>query len=194
MCIASLNIGLKTAHTAYTQNALITAEFIADTPIFNDYMKLYKAFPNAKLVYLERDLAQWVPSIRRLLQRMLPKLQKQGGGFNDTLKRCYFETFPNLNEHLLNDDGYLIECYNAHHKRFESFIEMNDVEYLKVNLSDPNSNTSFAKFMSVPSVEVPHVNKRGKVTAWNDIKHPLKVESTRNGKVDKDSSLYLFNQ
>ncbi|KZN62015.1 hypothetical protein N473_20955 [Pseudoalteromonas luteoviolacea CPMOR-1] len=192
LCIASLDIGLKTAHTAYTQSALNTAEFIADTPVFNDYIQLYQAFPSAKFVYLERELAQWVPSVRRLLQRMLPKLQKQGGGFNDTLKRCYFETFPGLNEHLINDDAYLIQCYNAHQKRVESFIEMNSVEYLKVNLSDANCNTRFAKFMSVPSVEIPHVNKRGKVTAWNDIKHPLKVESTRSGKVDKDSALYQF--
>ena len=29
------------------------------------------------------------------------------------------------------------------------------------------------------------MNMGGKVTAWNDIKHPLKVESTAKGRIDK---------
>jgi len=29
------------------------------------------------------------------------------------------------------------------------------------------------------------MNIGGKVTAWNNIKHPLKVASTANGKIDK---------
>ncbi|WP_231102115.1 sulfotransferase [Pseudoalteromonas luteoviolacea] len=190
LCVSSLDIGLKTAHTAYTQHTLKTAEFIADTPVFNDFQKLYQHFPQAKFIYLERDHNVWIPSIRRLLIRMLPKLIVQGGGFNETLKRCYFDVFNGLDEKNINDDDYLIECYNRHKQRVVDFFESTNVEHVTINLSEIDSTPKFAQFMSVPKVSIPHVNKHGKVTAWNDIKHPLKVESTRIGKVDKDSILY----
>ncbi|MBQ4836493.1 MULTISPECIES: sulfotransferase [Pseudoalteromonas] len=192
LCVASLDIGLKTAHTAYTQHTLQTAEFIADTPVFNDYTQLHEKFPDAKYIYLEREHELWIPSIRRLLLRMLPKLANQSGGFNDTLKRCYFNVFPELSEEKIHCDEYLIECYNRHKKRVSTFFEDSRVGHISINLSDSLSCETFSQFMSAPMVNIPHLNKKGKVTAWNDIKHPLKIESTRIGKVDKDVSLYDF--
>jgi hypothetical protein len=42
--------------------------------------------------------------------------------------------------------------------------------------------------------DMPKLNVNGKVTAWNDLKHPLKISSTRMGKVDKDTDLLAFMQ
>ncbi|KZN45916.1 sulfotransferase [Pseudoalteromonas luteoviolacea] len=194
LCVASLEIGLKTAHTAYTQNAIKNAQLIADTPVFNDYDKLYQLFPNAQFIYLEREMPLWLPSIRRLLTRMLPKLLERGGGFNETLKRCYFSTFPDLNSEKIEDDNYLTSCYYNHKARVTEFLTNSGSSNLIINLSDPESNKHLAGFMNVSQINIPHLNKQGKVTAWNEIRHPLKIESTRIGKVDKDSSLYSFDK
>ena len=58
LCIAALGAGYKTAHTAYTRQALDCAEFIADTPVFADYEKLYALYPEAKIIQLTRDFEQ----------------------------------------------------------------------------------------------------------------------------------------
>ncbi|OCQ23155.1 hypothetical protein A7985_04175 [Pseudoalteromonas luteoviolacea] len=194
LCVASLDIGLKTAHTAYTQNTIKNAQLIADTPVFNDYEKLYQLFPNAQFIYLEREMSLWLPSIRRLLTRMLPNLIERGGGFNETLKRCFFSTFPELNADKIEDDDYLITCYYSHKVKVTEFLNKTGANNLFVNLANPESNKLLAEFMNVPQINIPHLNKKGKVTAWNEIRHPLKVESTRIGKVDKDALLYNFNK
>ncbi|KZN54734.1 hypothetical protein N474_17645 [Pseudoalteromonas luteoviolacea CPMOR-2] len=194
LCVASLGLGFKTAHTAYTQSAIKSAQLIADTPVFNDFEKLYQLFPNSRFIYLERELSLWVPSIQRLLTRMLPKLIEQGGGFNETLKRCYFNTFPNLNADNILDDTYLINCYNNHKLNVTSFINKTNADCLFVNLAHEDSGQKLAEFLNVSNIDIPHLNKMGKVTAWNEIRHPLKVESTRLGKVDKDSTLYCFKK
>ncbi|KZN61774.1 sulfotransferase [Pseudoalteromonas luteoviolacea] len=194
LCVASLKVGLKTAHTAYTQNAIKHAQLIADTPVFNDYDKLYQLFPNARFIYLEREMPLWLPSIRRLLIRMLPKLIDKRGGFNDTLKRCYFSTFPELDAEKIEDDSYLARCYYNHKARVTEFLSNSSSANLIINLSDPESSKRLANFMNVSNINIPHLNKKGKVTAWNEIRHPLKIESTRTGKVDKDSLLYSIDK
>jgi len=40
ICNSFLQLGYKTAHTAYTQQAIITADVIADTPVFSEYALL----------------------------------------------------------------------------------------------------------------------------------------------------------
>ncbi|MCF2858780.1 sulfotransferase family protein [Pseudoalteromonas sp. SMS1] len=192
LCVASLDMGLKTAHTAYTQSTIKTAQLIADTPVYNDFEKLYQLYPNSRFIYLERDMPLWVPSIRQLLTRMRPKLIEKGGGFNETLKRCYLEVFPNLDDESLSNDDYLVDCYQQHKQRVTEFLNITKADCLFVDLAQEQSNRQLAHFMNVSSIKIPHINRKGKVTAWNEIKHPLKIESTRIGKVDKDALLYHF--
>jgi hypothetical protein len=68
-----------------------------------------------------------------------------------------------------------------------------------LNVSQPNSFTKLCDFLEVDAAsteitDMPKLNVNGKVTAWNDLKHPLKVSSTRMGKVDKDADLLTFMQ
>ncbi|KJZ01029.1 sulfotransferase family protein [Pseudoalteromonas piscicida] len=191
LCIAALGAGYKTAHTAYTRQALDCAEFIADTPVFADYEKLYALYPEAKIIQLTRDFEQWLPSIKRLMTAMKENLLSQRGGFNDTIKRCYLETFSDFDKHF-EDDGYWLDCYSKHHDRVLSFAKMNHVPFIAVNLTATDAEQTLAEFIGVTQekVTIPHVNIGGKVTAWKWFSHPNKVESTRNGKADKDTALF----
>lgn len=192
VCAACMELGFKTAHTAYTQKTFKQAQVIADTPIFNDYQRLASIYPDAKFIYLDRVMSQWLPSISQLLARMSANLFTDKGGFNDTIKRCYLNTFLNLNSDRVNDYQYLESCYNKHKSTALNFFLEQGLEHLVLNLDDQMALKKLARFLDVEhagEIAMPCLNKKGKVTAWNDIRHSLKVSSTRNGKVDKDELL-----
>ncbi|MEJ2446112.1 MAG: sulfotransferase [Exilibacterium sp.] len=110
VCVAAVQAGLPTAHTAYTQQCFEHAQFLSDTPCFSHYAHLASRYPDSKFILLCREERAWLASIKRLLARMLAIAPHQD---------------------------------------------------------------SFA-----------HLNKGNKVMAWRDFNSPLKVPSTRNGKVD----------
>ncbi|MCO7187778.1 MULTISPECIES: sulfotransferase [unclassified Pseudoalteromonas] len=193
VCAAFLELGFKTAHTAYTRETFLQAQVIADTPVFNDYETLSELYPNSRFVYLDRAMSSWVPSIRCLLTRMLPRLETQQGGFNDTLKRCYFDTFEHLSADNIASDQYLIDIYLKHRNDCLSFLERKQHTYLMLDVAKPGSLQTLTGFLGIQTdlvSSMPNLNQGGKVTAWKQIDHPLKVESTRYGKADKDSLLY----
>ncbi|MCG7534900.1 sulfotransferase [Pseudoalteromonas sp. OOF1S-7] len=193
VCAAFLELGFKTAHTAYTREALSQAQVIADTPVFNDYKQLAALYPNSRFIYLDRAMESWLPSVRRLLTRMLPRLETQQGGFNDTLKRCYYDTFAKLSADNIACDHYLTDIYQQHRKKLLCFLDASQIEYLILDVSHPHSLQQLSDFLDIQTstaTRMPNLNQGGKVTAWKQIDHPLKVESTRHGKADKDSLLY----
>ncbi|WP_283235443.1 sulfotransferase family protein [Pseudoalteromonas spongiae] len=185
VCAAALALGFKTTHTVYIQSTLDSAEFVADTPVFNDYEALLQQYPTAKFIYLERDLASWLPSIKVLLTRMADRLLTEHGGFFPSLKRCYGEVFYPLNKQTMLDDAHLTQCYLSHKAKVMDFFQRIDNQHLVVNLSDDNSYQQFCSFLGKQEKGgFEQLNVNGKVTAWKQIKSPLKLDSTRNGKAD----------
>ncbi|MDP2634659.1 MULTISPECIES: sulfotransferase [unclassified Pseudoalteromonas] len=189
VCNAFLELGYKTAHTAYTKQCFNSAEVIADTPVFNDFEVLDKRFPHSKFIYLEREIELWIPSIRQLLQRMFNNLTRLDGGFNPHIKLCYLNTFNNLTIDNIASDAYLEQQYSLHFKKAKRYFEHRPADFLSIDIS---KNTSFERLCMFLDCEFPQglsnfekMNIGGKVTAWNNIKHPLKVASTANGKIDK---------
>lgn len=190
ICLAMLELGFKTAHTAFTQVSFQQAQVIADTPVFCDYQALDRAFPGSKFIYLERESKLWVPSIKQLLQRMYTNLQREDGGFNPIMKRCYNEVFSPLTLENISSDDFLLACYEQHHQAVKHYFATRESDLLSINISD---KTSFQKLLSFISInpedsikdDFYKINIAGKVRAWQGIKHPLKVESTSKGKVDK---------
>ncbi|NOU49150.1 sulfotransferase family protein [Pseudoalteromonas sp. JBTF-M23] len=191
-CIACLELGFATAHTAYTIQTFKNAQVIADTPIFNDYQSLAQVYPNSRFIYLERDLTLWLPSISQLLSRMAANLLRDDGGFNDTIKRCFLDTFKGLTPDLASDYDFLQRCYETHKAQALAFLSTNKLEHIILDISASDSLEVLCNFLGVANSNLkamPFTNKAGKVTAWNSVRHPLKVASTRNGKVDKDALL-----
>jgi|TARA_B100002049_G_scaffold170822_1_gene128931 hypothetical protein len=186
LCHSFLQLGYKTAHTAYTETALKEADVIADTPVFSEFPLLDAHFANSRFINLERDLSKWVPSIRQLLARMHTNLMRSDGGFNTHLKRCYFETFGKYSLADIQSDEYLINCYEQHQQRVSNFFKDKKANLLTLNVAQPHSAKALQTFLGTDAdIQFEQLNMGGKVTAWNDIKHPDKIASTRNGKIDK---------
>ena len=190
VCHAMLKLGLKTAHTAYTREAMEQAQVIADTPVFCDYPKLAELYPSAKFIYLTRDLSLWLPSIRQLLSRMYDNLQRPDGGFNPIIKRCYNQVFFPLTRENIASDTFLQECYRRHREAVLDFFSDRPQELLTLDVNMPKGYSLLRDFLSLDSCYLTEqrfevMNIGGKVTAWNQIRHPLKIASTRAGKVDK---------
>ena len=190
VCAAMLELGFKTAHTAYTNQSMNDAQVIADTPVFCDYQHLDKTYPNAKFIYLDRDFSAWLPSIRQLLQRMYKNLQRTDGGFNPTLKRCYNNIFSPLTLENIEKDEFLQSCYERHQKGINEYFKDREQDLIKINVSDKNSFESLLAFLEIDKAQAKltgfeRINIGGKVTAWKQIKSPLKIEATQKGKVDR---------
>lgn len=190
VCAAMLELGFKTAHTAYTNQSMNDAQVIADTPVFCDYQLLDKTYPNAKFIYLQRDSTVWLPSIRQLLIRMYKNLQRTDGGFNPTLKRCYNDIFSPLTLENIENDDFLQSCYDRHQQGINEYFKGRAQDLLQIDVSDKNSFDSLLAFLEIDTIQTQltgfeRINIGGKVTAWKQIKSPLKIEATQKGKVDR---------
>mgnify|MGYP000501211359 CR=1 FL=1 len=190
-----LNLGFTTAHTAYTQQTMEQAQVIADTPVFCDYQTLDAEYPNAKYIYLTRKAELWLPSIKQLLQRMYKNLQRTDGGFNPVLKRCYNQVFFPLTQENIEQDQFLLTCYQKHFQGAKAFFKGREQDLLIIDVSEPNSYCALVEFLAINTQDnlnekdqgFEHINIGGKVTAWKKVKHPLKIEATLRGRVDKVS-------
>ncbi|WDE06771.1 sulfotransferase family protein [Thalassomonas viridans] len=189
VCLAMLNLGFKTAHTAYTQEAMTEAQVIADTPVFCDYRQLDAAYPGARFIYLTREPDLWLPSIRQLLKRMYVNLQRDDGGFNPTLKRCYNQIFYPLSRENLERDDFLLGCYQRHQQDIFDYFRGREQDLLTLDVGQADSFSRLLSFLDMtPGKDesgFERINTGAKVTAWNKIRHPLKVEATQSGKIDK---------
>ncbi|WP_354668361.1 sulfotransferase [Colwellia sp. D2M02] len=190
VCLAMLELGFKTAHNAYTQQAFIDAEVIADTPIFCDYQQLDKQYPNSRFIYLSRESSSWLPSIKQLLQRMMVNLQRNDGGFNPHLKRCYNQVFSPLTAENIAQDDFLLSCYQQHQQGIENYFTGREQDLLSIDVSDDTSYLRLLSFLKIDhnaakATGFRVINTGGKVRAWQGLNHALKVESTNKGRIDK---------
>ena len=182
LCAALLEHGLKVAHTAYTQETFRLARVFADTPCFCDYPQLDELFPGSLFVYLDRSLDGWIPSAQKLLEKMQPNLQPDGH-FNPIIKRCFRDTFAldQIPEPLCPD--HLQACYQRHQQQVEAYFADRD-DLLHLDVSQPGSLTQLLKFMGQPTdhaLDFPHLNADNKISAWRNLKHPNKVNSSASG-------------
>jgi len=188
LCQAMLNLNYKVAHTAYTENCFNNAQVIADTPIFNDFQVLDKFYPNSKFIYLTRELALWLPSIKRLLSRMHQNVIRIDGGFNPYIKRCYQSTFAPFTLENIQQETFLKHCYQQHQQKVAEYFLDRPNDLLSIDISKVDSFDKLLNFLSLDKGGVniqqfEQLNKSGKVTAWNDIHHTFKVSSTKNGRI-----------
>lgn len=193
LCSTFLSLGYKVAHTAYIEKAFREAQVIADTPIFHCYPYLDANYPNAKFIYLERNLESWIPSIKQLLLRMYKNVVREDGGFNPMIKKCFSEIFSPFTLENIQSDNFLLKQYHQHQQVVYDYFQGREQDLLTLNLTDPKAMQNLLTFLNINSeiTHFHHLNKQGKVTAWNDINHPLKVSSTHNGRIEKLTCLGL---
>lgn len=187
ICVAMLDLGYNVAHTCYTTNCLQHAQVLADAPVFYQFKQLDLAFPNSKFIYLERDLSDWLPSIKQLLLRMHTNISRQDGGYNPIIKESYTRIFTPFTIEKLNDDNFLEQCYLTHKQDIEQYFRSRPDDLLRLNVSKQGSYQTLLNFLQLPVSDDNFVrmNIGSKVTYWKDIKHPNKIESTNKGRIDK---------
>ncbi|MCX7555181.1 sulfotransferase family protein [Marinicella sp. S1101] len=182
ICAALLDEGFKVAHTAFSKHSFVLADAIADTPCYCDYPQLDALFPESKFVYLERNIDDWLPSIKMMLSKLIPHLQKKAK-FNPTLNRCYEQTFALSQTHNPLSDEHLIQCYENHQQQVRRYFKHRN-DQLKINVSDADSFQRLIHFVNhdgSKNKSFPHLNQGRMVTGWKDIKHPNKVNSDAFG-------------
>lgn len=193
-----LELGFTVAHTAYTHKAFADAQVMADTPIYCDYQILDKHYPNSKFIYLSRELSLWLPSIKQLLNRMSVNLLRDDGGFNPAIKRCFTSVFSPFTKQNINDEGFLTTCYLTHQHQVRDYFANRSQDLLSINISEQGSYQRLVDFLfqevtnnlpagfetAAKQGGFQQLNTGAKVTAWKEIKHPRKIESTNKGRVE----------
>ncbi|AWB68886.1 sulfotransferase family protein [Saccharobesus litoralis] len=200
VCVAALELGYKTAHTAYTQQALEQASVIADTPVFGQYPLLDQAFSNSRFIYLQRKLESWLPSIQQLLIRMHDNVINNRGGFNPHIKQNFKQVFSPFTLANIQNEDFLATCYTKHQQAVKSYFSARPNDLLTIDVTEKDSYQAFCQFiLAKPTKDqliqgFKPINMAGKVTAWNQIKHPLKIASTDQGKCTLPFPLAIDNR
>ncbi|MGI2098760.1 sulfotransferase family protein [Shewanella glacialipiscicola] len=146
--VALLEQGLKVAHMAFTKQAFMLADAISDVPCFSDYRQLDGLFPQAKFVYLERDLAKWVPSMQMLLGKILPHLEAKSGRFHPIMKRSFQHTFAIDKEANPADEAHLIDCYQRHQNEVFAYFH-NREDFISLDISHAGSLSRLLQFLGL---------------------------------------------
>ncbi len=182
VCAALLDLGFKVAHTAFSKHSFTLADVVADTPCYCDYPQLDALFPGSKFIYLNRDLAAWLPSVQMLLTKITPYIQPNGK-FNPTIKRCFNHTFGLQETTNPLSDEHLTACYHKHRKQVNSHFK-NRNNLLSIDISQNESYHHLIQFLALPNQltdTFPHLNRGRMITDWKDIKHPNKINSDAFG-------------
>lgn len=178
--VALLGMGLSVAHTAFTKKAFEMADAVSDAPCFSDYMHLDTLFPDAKFVYLNRDIDKWVLSITMLLKKMAPHLEPKTGKFNPILKRSFHQVFPST---LPLTHTSLADCYLKHQQAVFSYFKDRD-DFLMIDVSEEDSLLKLKHFLGVAikgNTDFPKLNVGRHVASWKEYKHPNKINSNLAG-------------
>lgn len=181
--VALLECGFKVAHTAFTKHAFELADVVSDSPCFSDYQQLDRLFPGSKFVYLQREMSKWLPSIQRLLTKMMPHLKPKTGHFSPVLKRSFEVTFDTSNANLLSEK-HLTVCYEQHQQQVEAYFQGRD-DLLLINISEPGSLPVLLQFLGLDCEQeksFPHLNQGAQVSNWKAYKHVNKISSYSAGK------------
>lgn len=146
--VALLEQGLKVAHMAFTKQAFMLADAISDVPCFSDYRQLDGLFPQAKFVYLERDMAKWVPSMQMLLGKMLPHLEAKSGRFHPIMKRSFRHTFAIDKVTDPADEAHLIACYQRHQNEVLAYFHGRE-DFISLDISHAGSLSRLLQFLGL---------------------------------------------
>ena len=182
--MALLEQGLKVAHMAFTKAAFMQADAISDAPCFSDFKQLDKLFPEAKFVYIDRELDSWVPSMQMLLSRMLPHLDAKTGRFHPIMKRSFRHSFGVGIVENPQDEQHLIDCYQRHKAEVVNYFAGRH-DLLSIDVSQQGALGQLLAFMGLAASEnqqnFPKLNVGRNVASWDEYKHPNKISANASG-------------
>jgi len=170
-------LGYDTIHfiNPITQKVLDLEDFFyfdgfTDSPVAYRFEELYALFPNAKFIYTERNIEDWIRSNSALYepfgfsttQEMKAWFtQPESGKFNKLFQN-YHPTYRAAYESLYADFPTWEDAYHAFEERVNLFFEDKPKEkLLKINIPEGEGWEKLCSFMNVPVPDLPfpHRNK-----------------------------------
>lgn len=206
LCHVFLQHHFLVAHTAFTEAAFEQANVIADTPVFSDFCELNTLYPNSIWMYLHRDFNDWLPSITLMLDKLKHQPRER---FHPLIIRSFERSFGPLKQTQLTDPEHLAHCYAEHFNKIKTLAVKLNKLLITVELVDLENTTATADFSKlidrINNNTIKHnhgeiknssedferlkiaaqpLNKNGKITDWQAIKHPSKIPShlAKNGR------------
>lgn len=176
----------KVAHTCYTKHAFELADVISDCPCLSDYRQLDALFPQSKFIYLQRRLDKWLPSIKMLLNKILPSLNSDTY-VNPILKRSFGQIFDLNNVADPLEDSHLKTCYERHKQGVIDYFYGRD-NILNTDINQADSLSHLLDFLHIQysgDTLFSHFNIGKLVDNWSDIKNIRKINSHSAGKQDR---------
>ncbi|MFT6908526.1 MAG: hypothetical protein ACJAS1_005228 [Oleiphilaceae bacterium] len=147
-----------------------SAEVFQDVPFSlpNTYKYLYRKYPNAKYILLERDSSEeWYQSLFRFHRKIisngepvsaqaLKDFDYRRKGFLWQLEQIVF----GVNESNIYDKEIYIENYERYNREVKDFFDTKG-NFLLVKLSDKNVDEKLAEFINKrkEDVKIPHLNQ-----------------------------------
>ena len=121
---------------------------------------------------------------------MIINLQRSDGGFNPYLKRCYNDIFSPLTAENIEQDDFLLQCYQRHQQGIFDYFQGRSSDLLTIEVNAEQSYQQMLAFLNIAPENgrdsgFEKINIGGKVKAWQDINNVLKIESTNKGRIDK---------
>lgn len=192
--VALLEQGLKVAHMAFTKQAFMIADVVSDAPCFSDFKQLDGLFPEAKFVYLDRNISTWLPSMQMLLGKMAPHLDAKTGRFHPIMKRSFQHTFAIDKVAKPADSEHLIACYQKHQQEVFAYFDSRD-DFISIDVSHAGSLSRLLQFLGMEAktehngatvglsepLSFPKLNVGRNVASWGEYKHPNKVNTNSAG-------------
>jgi len=201
LCASLLDLDLKVAHTAYTQQSFALADVVADTPVYCHYPQLDALFPHSIFIYLERDIDSWIRSIQALLRKVQASQLSSPGTKHPLLEHCFSEIFHGLDDEYINDRVHLKDCYLRHAQKVEHYFSRQPQRLLKLAIEKNGAFNKLQAFLAAnytgrgndrekplahqenSQASLPRLNAVGKITDWNNIRHPNKISSNDRGTI-----------
>ncbi|WP_163931731.1 sulfotransferase [Paraferrimonas sp. SM1919] len=176
-----LEAGLNVAHMGFTQDCFYAADAISDAPCFSDYQSLHKIFADARFVYLNRNIETWLPSITMLLAKMQPHLAPEGK-FHPIMKRAFTKVFGDLNNIDISDQCYLKNCYQKHQQQVLNYFKDHN-NFISIDIEAPHGAQKLSHFLGLDFISdgFSVYNQGLRVAAWDEYKHPNKINSNLAG-------------
>jgi len=90
-----------------------------------------------------------------------------------------------LSKDEIDNDEFLLGCYQKHQQAIEHYFKNRSKDLLSIDVSDVASYHKLIEFLAIdiatlgerPVSGFVKINVAGKITAWNKVSHPLKINS-----------------
>ena len=209
LCRELLDLNYRVAHTAYSQASCEAATVIADTPAYADFNELNQVWSPDVWLYLHRPLAQWLVSIRFLIEQLANQPRNR---LPPLFWRCWQRVFGEFDRDI--SDQQLQHIYFRHQDWVRQSAEINQQQLLSVRLIDSTTNLTIeskSDLINVDSLPAednnsetpistklgdllqhepseniypitsPYCLNQGRVAAWVSLKHRNKIPSQLRG-------------